>query len=1089
MDVQAWLRSIGLGRYAEAFRIHAIDADLLSRLSDDDLKEIGVAALGDRRRLLDAAAALGAGTRPGGAIAEGERRQVTVLFADLAGYTALASELDAEEVHALLQRFLAQVDAVVDRHGGHVDKHIGDCVMAVFGAPVAHGNDAERAVCAALGIRDTMPVLSAELGRSVQVHVGIAAGQVVAGGIGSNEHRAFTVTGESVNLAARLTDAAAPGEILMSDAVRRSLAGRLDCEEISALRVKGFAEPVRSWRLYGLRAAAPERPLVGRRRELEQLRTIVAACRDTGQGETIHVRGDAGIGKTRLVEELRKLAREAGFACHTGLILDFGTGIGRDAIRSLLRSLLGLDLAAGADLAATAAAAALADGLVAPDDAVFLNDLLDLPQSTEDRALFEAMDDARRSTGKRRVLAGLVERVSRRQPLLLVVEDLHWAEAPVLTYLARLTTTVATCRALLVLTSRIEGDPLDRAWRSRAGNVPFTTIDLGPLRHEEAMVLAADLFDAAEQHARRCVERAGGNPLFLEQLLRHAEEHDGSSVPGSVQSLVQARLDRLPPLDRSALQAASVLGQRFDRDALCHLLGQPDYAPERLGQHLLVRPQGEAFLFSHALIRDAVYDSLLRSRRRTLHLKAAAWYAERDALLHAEHLERAENPGAATAYLRAATQQAASYRYAQALRLIERGQALAVEHADQFALSCLQAEVQHDLGDMAAARLSFETSRDAAQSEAERCRALIGLAMVKRIIDDLDGAALDLRGAETAAISAGLLTEQSRIHFLRGNLCFPQGDIAGCLSEHQHSLELAREVGSAEAEAAALGGLGDAEYARGRMRSAYDHFRRCIELCRGHGFGRIEVANLPMTAFTRLYAGDVRGALQDGLDAIAATARVGHGRAEIIAQHAACLCHLLLGDPAAGLRHAEAATALARRLGARRFEGESLAFRGEQLHALGQRDEAHAAVVAGLAICRESGMSYIGPVVLGILAKITPDARESEAALEEGLALLRNGSISHNHLLFLANAIEACLASGQWARVEQFAQALEDYTRPEPMPWADFLIARARILVAHGQGDRGEDAVAGLRRLLTTGDRIGLLAMLPAIRTALGEGP
>uniref|UniRef100_UPI0013580934 adenylate/guanylate cyclase domain-containing protein n=1 Tax=Geminicoccus flavidas TaxID=2506407 RepID=UPI0013580934 len=363
MDVQAWLRSIGLERYAEAFHAHAIDADLLPRLSADDLKEIGVAALGDRRRLLDAAAALRAGGLPGEAVVEGERRQVTVLFADLAGYTALASELDAEEVHALLQRFFRQIDAVVDRHGGHIDKHIGDCVMAVFGAPVAHGNDAERAVCAAIGIRDAMPALSAELGRSVQVHVGIAAGQVVAGGTGSNEHRAFTVTGESVNLAARLTDAAAPGEILLSDAVRRSLASRLDCEEISALRVKGFAEPVRSWRLHGLRAAAPERPLVGRRRELEQLRTIVAACRDTSQGETTHIRGDAGIGKTRLVEELRKLAREAGFACHTGLVLDFGTGIGRDAIRSLLRSLLGLDLGAGVELAGIAAAAALADGL------------------------------------------------------------------------------------------------------------------------------------------------------------------------------------------------------------------------------------------------------------------------------------------------------------------------------------------------------------------------------------------------------------------------------------------------------------------------------------------------------------------------------------------------------------------------------------------------------------------------------------------------------------------------------------------------------------------------------------------------------
>src|SRR5688572_29956280 len=145
---------------------------------------------------------------------EGERRQVTVLFADLAGYTVLSNELDAEEVHALLERFYDRVDRIVEEHGGHIDKHIGDCVMAVFGAPVAHGNDAERAVHTALAIRDAMPELSAGLGRPIGVHIGVAGGQVMASGTGSASHREYTVTGETVNLASRLTDAAASGEIL-----------------------------------------------------------------------------------------------------------------------------------------------------------------------------------------------------------------------------------------------------------------------------------------------------------------------------------------------------------------------------------------------------------------------------------------------------------------------------------------------------------------------------------------------------------------------------------------------------------------------------------------------------------------------------------------------------------------------------------------------------------------------------------------------------------------------------------------------------------------------------------------------------------
>ena len=203
MDIAAWLLNLGLERYEPAFRENEIDAEVLPRLTAEDLTSLGVTAIGHRRKLLDAIAALrdgdpapasaSAGRRSSGAacgrsrpaLPEGERRQVAVLFADLAGYTALSQELDAEEVHALLGRFFERADGIVEDHGGRVDKHIGDCVMAVFGAPVAHGNDAERAVRASLALRDAMPGLAADVGRPVRVHVGVAAGQVVASGIGS----------------------------------------------------------------------------------------------------------------------------------------------------------------------------------------------------------------------------------------------------------------------------------------------------------------------------------------------------------------------------------------------------------------------------------------------------------------------------------------------------------------------------------------------------------------------------------------------------------------------------------------------------------------------------------------------------------------------------------------------------------------------------------------------------------------------------------------------------------------------------------------------------------------------------------------
>ena len=276
--------------------------------------------------------------------AAGERRQVTVLFCDLVGYTRLSQQLDAEEVHAVLERFFARVDGIVESFGGTVDKHMGDCVMAVFGAPVAHGNDPERAARAALAIRDAMPDLGAKIGRPVAVHLGLASGQVVASGTGSEAHRAYTVTGDSVNLASRLTDQAGSGEILISDAVRRLLSERFVCSPAGALEVKGLTEPVVAWNLGGVRDEAEPlgQVFVGRRTEIAQFDGALQACLDVGSGQAVHLRGEAGIGKTRLLEEWQRRAAARGFACHTGLVLDFGTATGQDAIRAMVRSLLGL---------------------------------------------------------------------------------------------------------------------------------------------------------------------------------------------------------------------------------------------------------------------------------------------------------------------------------------------------------------------------------------------------------------------------------------------------------------------------------------------------------------------------------------------------------------------------------------------------------------------------------------------------------------------------------------------------------------------------------------------------------------------------
>ena len=267
-----------------------------------------------------------------------------------------------------------------------------------------------------------------------------------------------------------------------------------------------------------------QRPFVGRRAELGLVKAALAACRETGRGQAVHVRGEAGIGKSRLIEEIQRAAEEAGFACHSALVLDFGSGAGRDAIRALARSLLGLDLTSGSEAARAAAAAALSSEMVAATTRSFST------TCSTCRSRRSCGRSTRRWTAGRGAGAGSASwpassiATSRQHPRLLVVEDLHWADRPTLVHLAKLAATVALHPALLIMTSRVEGDPLDEAWRAEAAGTSLTTIDLGPLPSEDARALAEALIATNTSFAQRCVERAAGNPLFLDQLLRHADE-------------------------------------------------------------------------------------------------------------------------------------------------------------------------------------------------------------------------------------------------------------------------------------------------------------------------------------------------------------------------------------------------------------------------------------------------------------------------------------------------------------------------------------------------------------------------------------
>ncbi len=746
---------------------------------------------------------------PGG---EGDRRPVAVMFCDIVGYTGLSSKLDPEEVHALLERFFAVVDAAVDRYGGVIDKHIGDAAMALFGAPRAHGDDALRAVRAALDIQTAVAETLGAVSGQLAVHVGLAMGEVVASTVGSDWHRGYTVTGEAVNVAARLLDLAGAGETFVSGEIYLATSQAADYELLGPQAMKGLGSAVEVWRLTGMkRGAAAGAPLVGRRAELGQCRAVLSAIAEGASGAVVVVRGEPGIGKTRLVEEVRSIAAGMGFARHMGWVLDFGTERGHGAVRTIVADLLGFERDVSLEDAEAAIVAAKPTG----DDSLYLRDLLEIPQREDDRSLYEAIDRAARARAKERVLTDLIEATAHANPVLVTVEDVHWADPETLSLLAALARATMRSRAAVVMTTRIAADPLHAGWRAAAGDGLQLTIDLTPLAPAESERIAR-CFPAAEVFASKCVERAGGNPLFLEQLLRTAGDLVDGRLPSTIQSVVLARTDLLAPNDKRAIEAASVLGQRFALANLRALIDDPRYACDALLRNALLRSVADGLQFVHALVRDGVYASLTRARRRQLHRSAAEVFLK-DPVLRAEHLGLAEDPRSPQAYLEASRNQESLFRLDQAADLALRGLAIAIVPHDRIALALQVGNLQLDAGRGEDALEAYRIALAAGAADADRLRTLIGCAAAYRLLAKIDDAFAALSDAEPAARADANSRALAEIHYLRGNLHFARGEIEVCRSEHASALDVALRLGSPEWRARALSGLADAQYMDCRM--------------------------------------------------------------------------------------------------------------------------------------------------------------------------------------------------------------------------------------------------------------------------------
>ena len=513
------------------------------------------------------------------------------------------------------------------------------------------------------------------------------------------------------------------------------------------------------------------------------------------------------------------------------------------------------------------------------------------------------------------------------------------------------------------------------------------------------------------------------------------------------------------------------------------LIDDPDYACDGLVACDLVRASAGDYLFAHALIQEGVYSSLLHSKKRELHRKAADWFGAQEPILRAEHLDRAGDPEAANAYLSAATDQAGRSRFEVALQLAERGAQLTTSAPVRCALILLRADTLRELGRSRDSITAFQEVVELAQDDVQRCRAWMGVAAGNRVTGDFAAAMAALNQAEPIAHRLALVADSSRIRHTRGNLYFAQGKVRECHDEHQAALVFARQVGDPECEARALSGLGDAQYARARMLTALGYFKDCVELSRQAGLVKVEVPNRAMCAHCLLYNNEVDRAVSEVHGACESAHKFGLVQSEIFALESLTFLLTMAGRYDEAEQAGAKCLSLARPAGARRFESTVLYVIAMLRIAQGKHAIARDQLAQSLELARQTGMGFLGGAIFGAIAYATADPGERRHALEQGEALLREPCVSHCHLWFYWSAIDASLAAGEWDMAVRYADALEDYVQAEPLPWAYLVSARGRALAAVGKGDTGNQGqLTRLREQASTG---GFGWAVPAIDAAL----
>jgi len=654
-----WLSQVGMHEYAQRFAENGIDLDIVTELTDQDLEKIGVTSLGHRRKLLRAIANLKAAEKVTSAAAAvappaprtadtAERRQVTVMFSDLVGSTALAAQMDPEDLRELISAYHKCVAETVRRFGGFVAQYLGDGVLVYFGYPEAHEDDAERAVRAGLEVIVALGAIKTPA--LLQTRVGIATGLVVVGDLtGLGEGRESAIIGETPDLAARLQGIAEPNSVVIAEATRRLLGNLFELRDLGTRELKGLAKPVRAW--LALRESTVESrfealhpsgltALVGRDEETELLLRRWSRAKG-GNGQVVLISGEPGIGKSRLTAALLEAV---GPEPHTRLRYFCSPQHTDSAFYPIIGQ---MERAAGFLYNDTPQQkldkldAPLAETSTSIEDAVLIAEMLSLPNDGRYPALELAPQQRRQKTME--ALTTQIETLSRQKPVMMILEDAHWADPTSLEAFGRAIDRIRRLKVLLLVTFRPE---FDVPWVAR----PYVTaLIVNRLAEHEAGAIIDRIAGNKPLSAgirQDIIERSDGIPLFVEEMTKAVLEAGGEiaaeraiaalpsralAVPASLHASLMARLDRLGGPAKELAQIAAAIGREFSHPLLASVVRQPEAELESALNRLVVagllfrrdEPPHATYLFKHALVQDAAYGTLLREPRRTLHARIA----------------------------------------------------------------------------------------------------------------------------------------------------------------------------------------------------------------------------------------------------------------------------------------------------------------------------------------------------------------------------------------------------------------------------------------------------------------------------------